>query len=49
MKSFLGKINFVSRFIYIFAETANPLQEMIKKDENYKWNKERKKAFANIN
>ena len=34
MPSFLGKINFVHRFIYDFAETVKPLQEMIKKDEN---------------
>ena len=42
MQYFLGKINFVRRFIYDFAEIVEPLQEMIKKDSNFKWKKERK-------
>ena len=42
MQSFLGKIKFVRRFISDFAEIVKPLQEMIKKDFNYKWTKERK-------
>ena len=48
MQSFLGKINFVWRFIFDFAEIVNPLQEMIKKDSNFKWTKERKEAFEKI-
>ena len=36
------------RFISDFVETIKPLQEMIKKDENLKWNKERKEEFSNI-
>ena len=32
MQSFLGKINFVHRFIFDFVETVKQLQEMIKKD-----------------
>ena len=36
------------RFISDFAKNVKPPQEMIRKDENYKWNKERKEAFANI-
>ena len=31
MQSFLGKINFMRRFISNFAEIVKPLQEMIKK------------------
>ena len=42
MQSFLGKINFVRRFISNFVEIVKPLQEMIKKDANFKWSKERK-------
>ena len=34
MQSFLGKINFLCRFISDFAETVKSLQDMIKKDEN---------------
>ena len=48
MQSFLGKINFVRRFIYDFTEIVKPLQEMIKKDSNFKWKKERKDAFDKI-
>ena len=48
MQSFLGKINFVTRFISDFAKTVKPLQEMIKKDFNFKWTKERREAFEKI-
>ena len=48
MQYFLGKINFVRRFISDFAEIVKPLQEMIKKDSNFKWTKERKEAFDKI-
>ena len=36
------------RFIFDFAEIVKPLQEMIKKDSNFKWTKERKEAFDKI-
>ena len=45
MQSLLGKINFVRRFIFDFAKIVKPLQEMIKKDSNFKWKKERKEVF----
>ena len=48
MQSFLGKINLVRRFIFDFAEILKPLQEMIKKDFNFKWTKERREAFEKI-
>ena len=48
MQSFLGKINFVRRFISDFVEIVKPLQKMIKKDSNFKWKKERKEAFEKI-
>ena len=48
MRSFLGKINFVRRFIYDFAEIVEPLQETIKKDSNFKRTKERQKSFDKI-
>ena len=41
MQYFLGKINFVRRFISNFSEIVKPLQEMIKKYFNFKWTKER--------
>ena len=48
MQSFLGKINFMRRFIFDLAKIVKPLQEMIKKDFNFKWTKERKEAFEKI-
>jgi hypothetical protein len=48
MQSFLGKINFVRRFIFDFAKIVKPLQEMIKKDFNFKWTKERRESFDKI-
>ena len=42
MKSFYAKINFVRRFIFDIAEIVKPLQEMIKKETNFKWTKDRK-------
>ena len=48
MQYFLGKINFVRRFISDFAEIVKPLQKMFKKDSNFKWTKERKEAFEKI-
>ena len=48
MQSFLGKINFVGKFISYFTEIVKPLQEMIKKDFNFKWTKERREAFENM-
>lgn len=37
MQSLMGKINFVHRFIPSFDETVKPLQDMIKKKVEYKW------------
>ena len=48
MKSFMGKTNFVTRFISEFAKIVKPLQEMIKKVSNFKWTNERKQAFEKI-
>ena len=36
------------RFIYDFAKIVKPLQDMIKKDTNFKWTKKRKEAFDKI-
>lgn len=48
MQSFMGKINFVCRFIPSFAETVKPLQDMIKQKAEYKWEANQREAFANI-
>jgi hypothetical protein len=48
MQSFFGKINFVRKFTLDFAETVKPLQKMIHKDAEFKWDEERRGYFNNI-
>ena len=48
MQSFLGKINFVSRFIPGYTEIVRPLQKMIRKDAEFKWNADEKQSFRDI-
>ena len=48
MQSFIGKINFVRRFISDFTKIVNPLQDILEKDFNFKWTKERREAFSKI-
>jgi hypothetical protein len=48
MQSFFGKINFVRKFTPNFAITIKPLQKMIRKYDEFKWDDERKKDFNNI-
>ena len=48
MQSFFGKINFVRKFTPDFAETIKPLQKMIRKDVEFKWDDELKRDFNNI-
>lgn len=44
MQSFFGKINFLQKFIFDYAQIVKPLQGMI----NYKWENWEKHAFAQI-
>jgi hypothetical protein len=37
MQTFLGKINFVKRFVQVFSEMVRPLQNLIKRDVLYHW------------
>ena len=48
MQSFLGKINFVWRFVPNFAQVVKPLQFLVKKDVPFKWFKEQKNGFTKI-
>ena len=48
MQSFFGKINFVRKFTPEFAKTIKPLQKMIRKDVEFKWDEERRGGFKNI-
>jgi hypothetical protein len=40
MQSFFGQINFVRKFTPDFVETIKPLQKMIRKDVEFKWDDE---------
>ena len=48
MQSFMGKINFVRRFVPSFSEIVHPLQNMIKKDNIFSWGDREKKSFIRI-
>ena len=48
MQSFLGKINFLEKFISDNAQIVKPMQYMIKKDTVYSWGKREKNAFTCI-
>ncbi len=48
MQLFLGKINFVKRFVPTFLEVVRSMQNMIKKVSDFKWNESEKEAFARI-
>jgi hypothetical protein len=49
IQSFIGKLNFLRRFIPNFAEIIKHITDMLKKDEEIKWIPEEKESFENIN
>ena len=46
--SFIGKVNFLRRFIPSFVEILMNITNMLKKDHEIKWTVEAKKSFKNI-
>ena len=44
-QSFLGKINFIRRFVPKLAQVVKPLQFLVKKDVPFKWSDEQKNAL----
>ena len=48
MQYFLGKINFVRKFISDFAQIVKPLQGMIKKNAMFQWNLLERESFNKI-
>jgi hypothetical protein len=48
MQSFFGKINFVRKFTPDSAKMIKPLQKIICKDVEFKWDDEQKRAFSDI-
>jgi len=45
VQSFQGKINFLRRFVPNFAEIIKPISNMLKKDDEVKWNSEARLSF----
>ena len=48
VQSFLGFCNFYRRFIKNFSRIAHPLHALQKKDAEWRWGEEEKKAFAEL-
>ena len=48
IQSFLGKVNFLRRFITNFDEVVKYVNNMLKKDINFKWFVEAKHSFTYI-
>jgi hypothetical protein len=48
IQSFIGKINFLRRFIPNFAEVIKYITDMLKKDAEIKWIPKAKESFENI-
>eukprot|EP00253_Pinus_taeda_P010803 PITA_10803 len=48
VQSFLGKVNFVRRFIPNFAEVVKHITKMLKKGADFKWTAEARKSFEEI-
>ena len=48
MQSFMGKINFVRRFVPNFSQVVKPLQQLVKKNVQFKWYEEQRNSFVEI-
>jgi len=48
IRSFIGKIQYISRFISKLSITCEPIFRLLKKNQPKKWNKECQEAFEKI-
>ena len=48
IQSFIGRVNFLCRFISNFAEIMKHITNMLKKENEIKWNLYARNSFANI-
>ena len=48
VQSFIGKVDFLRRFIPNCAEIMKSINDMLKKDNEIRWNKETRKYFTDI-
>jgi len=48
VQSFLGKVNFLQRFIPDFVEILKLMSDMLKKGNEIKWTEQAKESFSDI-
>jgi hypothetical protein len=48
LQSFLGKINFIHRFVPNFSERIKPLSALMKKDVSFRWDNKTNNSFEDI-
>jgi len=48
LRSFLGIVNFVSKFIPNLSEIVHPLHNLLKKDVNWSWSKAQEESFKKV-
>jgi transposase InsO family protein len=48
LKGFLGLTNFYNRFTKKYAETVQPLLQLLKKGNTFKWNEQLEQQFINV-
>ena len=48
VRSFLGLVNFLAKFIPNLASVAEPLRKLCRKDTKFEWKREQSKAFAEL-
>ena len=48
VRSFLGFGNYYWRFIHGYGDLTNPLNNLLRKEENFNWNKEQQETFDKL-
>ena len=48
VQSFIGKVNFLRRFIFNCVEIIKSIIDMLRKDNEIRWTKEARQSFSNI-
>ena len=48
IRKFLGLANYYRQFVKDFAKLARPLNNLTRKDEKWRWEKEQQKAFEQL-
>ena len=48
VQSFIGKVNFLRRFIPNYVEILKSITDMLKKDNEIRWTKESRKSLTDI-